>query len=212
METVIRTQNLTKHYGNTPVLKNLDLTITSGEFAAVMGPSGSGKSTLMNVLSTIDRFSGGEVWVKEHSLLDLNKNELRRFRQEHVGFIVHILVAGGEEQDRHLGGGSDLLAPVVTIQHRQVDVQQHQLRAQPVELRQHLVIGRYLIHLELPLAQCVGNNGADFIVILHQHNGKHRDSPVEKSAIISSSILAGPRKHQACKWVGEMDIFAAGRR
>ncbi|MFM9330145.1 ABC transporter ATP-binding protein [Paenibacillus mesotrionivorans] len=87
MEPVIRTKNLTKHYGNTPVLRNLDLTITAGEFTAVMGPSGSGKSTLMNVLSTIDRFSGGEVWVKEQSLLDLNKNELRRFRQEHVGFI-----------------------------------------------------------------------------------------------------------------------------
>ena len=87
MEPVIRTQNLTKHYGNTPVLRNLDLTIAAGEFTAVMGPSGSGKSTLMNVLSTIDRFSGGEVWVKEQSLLDLNKNELRRFRQEHVGFI-----------------------------------------------------------------------------------------------------------------------------
>ncbi|MNV83039.1 hypothetical protein D3C71_1768160 [compost metagenome] len=124
---------------------------------------------------------------------------------------VHILVAGGEEQNRHLGGGSDLLAPMVAVQHRQVNVQQHQLRAQPVELRQHLVIGRYLMHLELPLAQCIGNNGADFIVILHQHNGKHRDSPVEKSAIISSSILAGPRKHQACIWGGRMDIFAATR-
>lgn len=87
MQTIIRTKNLTKAYGKTPVLKNVDLSIAEGEFTAVMGPSGSGKSTLMNVLSTIDRFSGGEVWLKERPLLDLAKQEMQRFRQEHMGFI-----------------------------------------------------------------------------------------------------------------------------
>ncbi|KWX88808.1 bacitracin ABC transporter ATP-binding protein, partial [Paenibacillus riograndensis] len=52
MQTVIQTQNLSKSYGTTAVLKNIDLMIQSGEFTAVMGPSGSGKSTMMNVLST----------------------------------------------------------------------------------------------------------------------------------------------------------------
>ena len=56
-------------------------------FTAIMGPSGSGKTTLMNVLSTIDKISGGEVWLEGQSLLDLNNRELRRFRQEHMGFI-----------------------------------------------------------------------------------------------------------------------------
>ncbi|CAM3420737.1 ABC transporter ATP-binding protein [Marinicrinis lubricantis] len=87
MTAVIQTKNLTKNYGKTQVLRNIDLTITAGEFTAIMGPSGSGKSTLMNVLSTIDRLSGGEVWLKGQSLLDLNKNQLRQFRQEHMGFI-----------------------------------------------------------------------------------------------------------------------------
>lgn len=87
MQTVIRTKNLSKNYGKTQVLRNIDLTISSGEFTAIMGPSGSGKSTLMNVLSTIDLFTGGEVWLNEQSLLDLNKKALRQFRQEHMGFI-----------------------------------------------------------------------------------------------------------------------------
>lgn len=87
MNHVIRTKNLTKSYGKTPVLRNIDLTLQAGEFAAVMGPSGSGKSTLMNVLSTIDRFTGGEVWLEEQSLLDLDKSAMRRFRQEKMGFI-----------------------------------------------------------------------------------------------------------------------------
>ncbi len=52
-----------------------------------MGPSGSGKSTLMNVLSTIDRFTGGEVWLEGQSLLNLKKKSLRQFRQERMGFI-----------------------------------------------------------------------------------------------------------------------------
>jgi putative ABC transport system ATP-binding protein len=87
MKTVIRTKNLSKNYGKTTVLKNIDLIVSLGEFTAIMGPSGSGKSTLMNVLSTIDQFTGGEVWLEEQSLLDLNKKALRKFRQEHMGFI-----------------------------------------------------------------------------------------------------------------------------
>mgnify|MGYP001139121366 CR=1 FL=1 len=87
MKTIIQAKNLSKNYGKTTVLKNIDLTIHLGEFTAIMGPSGSGKSTLMNVLSTIDQFSGGDVWLREQSILDLNKKALRKFRQEHMGFI-----------------------------------------------------------------------------------------------------------------------------
>ncbi|MNI57901.1 Bacitracin export ATP-binding protein BceA [compost metagenome] len=41
----------------------------------------------MNVLSTIDRFTGGEVWLEGQSLLNLKKKSLRQFRQERMGFI-----------------------------------------------------------------------------------------------------------------------------
>lgn len=84
---VIRAHNVSKSYGKTPVLRNIDLTVNEGEFTAIMGPSGSGKSTLMNVLSTIDRVTSGEVWLGQQSLLSLGKKELRRFRQERMGFI-----------------------------------------------------------------------------------------------------------------------------
>jgi putative ABC transport system ATP-binding protein len=87
LKKVLQTKNLSKSYGKSQVLKNIDLTITSGEFTAIMGPSGSGKTTLMNVLSTIDKFSGGEVWLEEQALLDLNRKALRTFRQERMGFI-----------------------------------------------------------------------------------------------------------------------------
>lgn len=87
MNAIIQTRNLSKDYGATPVLRNIDLTVEAGELTAIMGPSGSGKSTLMNVLSTIDRLSGGEVWLEGKSLLDMKKQAARQFRQERIGFI-----------------------------------------------------------------------------------------------------------------------------
>lgn len=87
MTTIIQTKNLSKSYGKTQVLKNIDLTIEQGEFTAIMGPSGSGKTTLMNTLSTIDTFNGGDVWIEGQSLLDLKKKALREFRQKRMGFI-----------------------------------------------------------------------------------------------------------------------------
>nr|WP_174818592.1 ABC transporter ATP-binding protein [Paenibacillus kobensis] len=85
--SIIQTRNLSKSYGTTPVLRNIDLTVQAGELTAIMGPSGSGKSTLMNVLSTIDRLSGGEAWLEGKSLLDMKKAAMRQFRQERMGFI-----------------------------------------------------------------------------------------------------------------------------
>ncbi|WP_221568353.1 ABC transporter ATP-binding protein [Alkalihalobacillus sp. TS-13] len=87
MTSIIQTKNLSKSYGKTPVLKNIDLTIEQGEFTAIMGPSGSGKTTLMNTLSTIDTFNGGDVWIEGKSLLDLKRKDMREFRQKRMGFL-----------------------------------------------------------------------------------------------------------------------------
>ncbi|MDR6553483.1 ABC transporter ATP-binding protein [Paenibacillus qinlingensis] len=87
MTTIIQTKNLSKSYGKNQILKNIDLTVEQGEFTAIMGPSGSGKTTLMNMLSTIDAFTGGEVWIEGKSLLDLKKKDLRQFRQKRMGFL-----------------------------------------------------------------------------------------------------------------------------
>lgn len=87
MINIIQTKNLSKSYGKTPVLRNINLTIVQGEFTAIMGPSGSGKTTLMNALGAIDTFNGGEIWIEGKSLLDLKKKALREFRQKRMGFL-----------------------------------------------------------------------------------------------------------------------------
>ena len=68
-------------------LEHVSLSIESGLFVALMGPSGSGKSTLLNLLSGIDRPTGGDVIVAGKRLNDLDEDALARWRSRHVGLI-----------------------------------------------------------------------------------------------------------------------------
>jgi putative ABC transport system ATP-binding protein len=68
-------------------IKNLSLTIDSGEFVAVMGPSGSGKSTLLSLIGGLSRPSAGVVSVDGIDLGGLGPNRLSDFRREYLGFV-----------------------------------------------------------------------------------------------------------------------------
>ena len=47
--TLLRVENLGKHYGSTPVFANVQFAVAPGEFVAIVGDSGVGKSTLLNL-------------------------------------------------------------------------------------------------------------------------------------------------------------------
>ena len=49
MEELIRIQNLNKSYGKKKVLKNINLSLTSGKIIGLLGPNGSGKTTLIKI-------------------------------------------------------------------------------------------------------------------------------------------------------------------
>ncbi|MFI5363090.1 MAG: ABC transporter ATP-binding protein [Elusimicrobiota bacterium] len=70
-----------------PILKNVSLTIESGEFAAILGPSGSGKSTLLAILGCLDLPSSGEVFINGRGLAGLSEDELARVRNREIGFV-----------------------------------------------------------------------------------------------------------------------------
>jgi putative ABC transport system ATP-binding protein len=90
MTDVIALTQVSKAYNGgaaQTALEGIDLTITAGEFVAVMGPSGSGKSTLLNIIAGLDRPSRGEVLVCGHQLNRMGEGELARFRRTQVGIV-----------------------------------------------------------------------------------------------------------------------------
>jgi putative ABC transport system ATP-binding protein len=71
----------------THALKDVTLSIPSGEFVVLLGPSGSGKSTLLNVCSGLDTPSSGTITIDDDVISDMNTKELTRFRRDNLGFI-----------------------------------------------------------------------------------------------------------------------------
>ncbi len=69
------------------VLREIDLTITSGEYVAIMGPSGSGKSTLLNLIGCLDRPTSGDYMLGGQSVSMLNDDELSMIRGMRIGFV-----------------------------------------------------------------------------------------------------------------------------
>ncbi len=68
-------------------LRGVDLTVSDGEFLAVVGSSGSGKSTLMNILGCLDRPTSGEYLLDGEDVLKMKKNRLSEIRNRKIGFI-----------------------------------------------------------------------------------------------------------------------------
>ena len=88
---VISIQSLVKRYpiGNDffTALKDINLTLNTGEFTGLVGPSGSGKTTLLNVIGGLDSASEGTVSVLDHPLNNTSHNERALLRRKHMGFI-----------------------------------------------------------------------------------------------------------------------------
>lgn len=71
----------------TMALRSINLSISQGEFIAIIGPSGSGKSTLMNVLGLLDTPTSGEFYLDGELVANLKDNQLAKLRREKIGFV-----------------------------------------------------------------------------------------------------------------------------
>tara|TARA_Y100000814_G_scaffold285089_1_gene252700 strand:- start:3 stop:704 length:702 start_codon:yes stop_codon:yes gene_type:complete len=68
-------------------LRDLDFSISSGEFVSLSGPSGSGKSTLLNIVGGLDRPDSGNIVFDNISLNDLSESSLAELRLLKMGFV-----------------------------------------------------------------------------------------------------------------------------
>ena len=90
-EPLIRLIGVSKRYGTGEAelmaLKGINLTISAGEFVAIMGPSGSGKSTAMNILGCLDTPSAGQYLFRGAHVEALSRDQRARLRRRFLGFV-----------------------------------------------------------------------------------------------------------------------------
>jgi putative ABC transport system ATP-binding protein len=88
---VIELRGLTRHFqvGDQTVraLEGVDMTISDGDYAAIMGPSGSGKSTLLHLLGCLDRPTSGSYRLDGREVATLPEEEVAQVRSRKIGFI-----------------------------------------------------------------------------------------------------------------------------
>ena len=91
MQPIIETLGLTKTFGSNGAavhaLRGVDMTISRGEFVALIGPSGSGKSTLMAILGCLDKPTAGTYALDGERVEGLSGRELAQIRNEKIGFV-----------------------------------------------------------------------------------------------------------------------------
>ena len=74
-------------YAETQVLKGINLDVRKGEIISIVGASGAGKTTLLHILGTLEKAKSGNYLINDKSVINLNTNELSKFRNLEIGFI-----------------------------------------------------------------------------------------------------------------------------
>lgn len=91
MKPMIEATNIHRRFGEGEleihVLRGIDITVSPGEFVAIMGKSGAGKSTLLYQLSVLDEPSDGELIIDDTNVSKLTEKERTAFRLETLGYV-----------------------------------------------------------------------------------------------------------------------------
>ena len=85
MDEILHIKNLSKRYGDTKVLKNINISVKKGEVVVIIGPSGCGKSTLLRCLNGLEEIQAGEVLLDDQ-VVNPNKKNLSKNREK-IGMV-----------------------------------------------------------------------------------------------------------------------------
>ena len=85
MEEILRIQNLSKRYGDMPVLDHVDLSVKKGEVVVIVGPSGCGKSTFLRCMNALEEIQEGKV-LMDGELINPCRGKLNLVRQR-IGMV-----------------------------------------------------------------------------------------------------------------------------
>ncbi len=86
---IYRLENVNRYYraGQVRALGGVSLTISTGEFVALVGASGSGKSTLMHILGLLDRPDSGRMYLDGKEVSGLSEGQRASLRRDKIGFV-----------------------------------------------------------------------------------------------------------------------------
>ena len=184
---MIELSGLSRTYdvGGSPVhaLREVTLSIGSGEHVAVVGPSGSGKSTLLHILGFLDHPSSGSYRFASRQVADLGEEELSRLRRHEVGFVfqffhllmrlsalgnveVPMLFAGVDAEERHERARAALRAVGLD---RRMDHRPDQLSGgerQRVAIARSIVMGPRLLLADEPTGNLDRASAAEVVELL----------------------------------------------
>ena len=89
--SIIKLSNVSKFYSNNGVISSgfskVNLSLDMGEFVVITGESGSGKSTLLNVISGLDSYQEGEMYINGEETSHYSEEDLEVYRRRYIGNI-----------------------------------------------------------------------------------------------------------------------------
>jgi lipoprotein-releasing system ATP-binding protein len=219
---VLSCEHLTKTYSQGPqaveVLKNVNLSVASGDRIAIVGSSGSGKTTLLNLLGGLDLPSSGSVQIAGKNLAEVNETERGMLRNKYLGFVYqfhHLLGEFSAEENVAIplliGGLDSRSATEKSVEMLARVGLQERIQHKPSELsggeRQRVAIARSLVtdpkcvlldeptgnldrHTALEIQQLISdlNNSLSTSFIVVTHDEQLADS-MQRILVLSDGVL-----------------------
>ena len=206
---MIKTENLTKKYGEMFAIKSIDLDLEQGDLFGFIGPNGAGKTTTMRIIATLLEPSWGEAYVCGHSIYDSPK-EIRRlvgYMPDFFGvyddmkvieylefFAAAYRIKGKARRDK-----CDEMLGIVDLDFKRDAFANTLSRGQT----QRLGLARVLLHDPQVLLLDEPLSGLDPRARIEMRNLLRRLGQTGKTIIVSSHIL--PELADVCNKIGIID-------